>query len=80
MTSNDTIKDEVYPGLRRLHIDAYLEELHQAGYSEVTLGKKRRVLQAFSQWVQSKLVALEHWDESDITAFAKSPRAYSGRA
>lgn len=73
MTSNDTIKDEVYPGLRRLHIDAYLEELHQAGYSEVTLGKKRRVLQAFSRWVQSKLVALEHWDESDITAFAKSP-------
>jgi len=39
MTANDSIKNEVPPGHCEFHIDAYLHELHQAGYSEVTLGK-----------------------------------------
>jgi site-specific recombinase XerD len=72
MTANDSIKDEVYPGFREFHIDAYLEQLHQADYSELTLGKNRRVLRAFSRWAQSKLVALEHLDESYVAAFVKS--------
>lgn len=72
MTANDSIKDEVHPGDREFHIDAYLHELHQAGYSEVTLGKKRRVLRAFSRWLQGKSVLLEQLDESDIVAFVKS--------
>lgn len=72
MTTNDTIKAGVYPGFRELHIDAYLEALHQAGYCEVTLDKKRRVLQAFLRWLQGKSVVLEHLDESDIAAFVKS--------
>lgn len=72
MTTNDTFEDGVSPGLREHHIDAFLEDLRQAGYSEVTLGKKRRVLNAFSRWMQSKSVALERLDESVITAFANS--------
>ncbi|MCK0507991.1 hypothetical protein [Aromatoleum anaerobium] len=49
MTTNDTFEDGACPGLREHHIDAFLEHLRQAGYSEVTLGKKRRVLNAFSR-------------------------------
>lgn len=72
MTANDSIKDEVRPGHREFHIDAYLHQLHRAGYSEVTLGKKRRVLRAFSRWLQGKSVLLEQLDESDIAAFVNS--------
>lgn len=73
MATNDTFEDDASPELRELHIDAFLEHLRQAGYSEVTLGKKRRVLCAFSRWMQSKSVVLEHLDESGIAAFVKSP-------
>jgi len=38
MTTNDTFEDGASPGLREHHIDAFLEHLRQAGYSEVTLG------------------------------------------
>ncbi|MGH8832159.1 MAG: tyrosine-type recombinase/integrase [Polaromonas sp.] len=72
MAANDSIKDEVCPGFREFHIDTYLEELHQAGYSEVTLGKKRRVLRAFWRWTLSRPVSLEHLDESHIAAFVKN--------
>lgn len=72
MTTNDTFEEGVSPGLRQHHIDAFLEHLRQAGYSEVTLGKKRRVLNAFSRWMRSKTVALEGLDESHIAAFANS--------
>lgn len=72
MTAIDSINDEMRSGLRELHIDVYLEGMRQAGYCDVTLGKKRRVLHAFSRWVQSKLVVLEHLDESHIDAFVNS--------
>ncbi len=73
MTTNDTFEDGAPPGLREYHIDAFLEQLRQAGYSEVTLDKKRRVLNAFSRWMRSKSVVLEHLNESDIAEFAKNP-------
>lgn len=72
MAANDSIKDEVCLGFREFHVDAYLEELHQAGYSNETLGKKRRVLRAFWRWALSKLVTPEHLDGSHITEFVKS--------
>lgn len=73
MTTNDTVEDGESPGLRKHHIDAFLEHLRHAGYSEVTLGKKRRVLNAFSRWMRSKAIVLEHLDESDLAEFAKNP-------
>ena len=72
MTTNDTFVDGASPGLYEYHIDAFLDQLRQAGYSEVTLGKKRRVLNAFSQWMRNKSVVMEHFNESDITKFAES--------
>lgn len=73
MTTNDIFEECTSPWLCKHHIDAFLEHLRQAGYSEVTLGKKRRVLNAFSRWMRSKSVVLEHLDESDIAEFAKNP-------
>jgi integrase/recombinase XerD len=55
-------------GLPARHIDAFLDRLRTARYSEVTLCKKRRVLSAFSRWMKSKNVALVRLDES-ATAF-----------
>lgn len=74
MTTNDTVEDGASPGLRKHHIDAFLAHLRHAGYSEVTLGKKRRVLNAFSRWMRSKSIVLEHLDESDLAEFAKNPQ------
>ncbi|MBN8516138.1 tyrosine-type recombinase/integrase [Accumulibacter sp.] len=73
MTTNDTFEDGAPSGLCEHHIDAFLAHLRQAGYSEVTLGKKRRVLNAFSRWMRSRLVVLEHLDETDIAEFVKNP-------
>ena len=72
MTTNDIFKDGTSPGVCKYRIDAFLEHLRQAGYSEVTLGKKRRVLNAFSLWMRSKSVDLEQLDESAIAEFAKN--------
>jgi hypothetical protein len=41
-------------GLPARHIDAFLDRLRAAHYSEVTLRKKRRVLCGFSQWMKNK--------------------------
>lgn len=53
------------------HIDAFLEHLRAARYSEVTLCKKRRVLVALSRWMKSKDIAVAKLDESVIALFMK---------
>jgi len=40
-------------GLPDYHIDAFLDRLRTAHYSEVSLRKKRRVLCAFSGWMKN---------------------------
>lgn len=69
MKATNTIDDGKSEGLPACHIEAFLERLRIARYSEVTLGKKRRVLSAFSRWLKSKNVALAHLDESAIASF-----------
>ncbi len=56
-------------GLQSFHIEAFLERLRSARYSEVTLCKKRRVLLGFSRWMKSKNIALAQFDESIIASF-----------
>jgi integrase/recombinase XerD len=58
-------------GLPARHVDAFLDRLRAARYSEVTLGKKRRVLAAFSLWMKSQNIDLAHLDESDAALFMK---------
>jgi integrase/recombinase XerD len=58
-------------GLPARHVDAFLDRLRAARYSEVTLGKKRRVLAAFSHWMKSQNIDLAHLDESDAALFMK---------
>ena len=53
MTTNDTFVDGASPGLYEYHIDAFLDQLRQAGYSEVTLGKKRRVLNGVGAYMDT---------------------------
>ena len=59
----------VSDGLPTRYIDAFLDRLRTARYSEVTLCKKRRVLSAFSRWMMSTDVTLAHLDESAIASF-----------
>ncbi|WP_322034526.1 hypothetical protein [Burkholderia sp. BCC1970] len=49
MNATRTVSDS--GGLPAHHIDAFLDRLRAAHYSEVTLRKKRRVLCAFSGWL-----------------------------
>ena len=58
-------------GLPDRHIDAFLDRLRAAHYSEVTLRKKRRVLCALSGWMKSRNVDLTDLDESATTRFMK---------
>lgn len=71
MKTTNTIEDEVSEGLQGRHIGAFLEQLRAARYSEVTLSKKRRILNTFAQWMKSKNIALANLDESAIAAFVK---------
>jgi integrase/recombinase XerD len=50
-------------------IDAFLDRLRTARCSEVTLRKKRRVLSAFSRWMNSRNVHLVDLDESAAACF-----------
>ncbi len=72
MTTTDTVEDGASLGLRKHHIDAFLAHLRHSGYSEVTLAKKRRVLNAFSRWMRSKSIVLANLEESDLAEFAKN--------
>jgi site-specific recombinase XerD len=56
-------------GLLTHHIEAFLDQLRAARYSEVTIGNKRGVLSAFSRWMTDKNVAVAHLDESVIASF-----------
>ena len=49
-------------GLPARHIDAFLDRLRAAHYSEVTLRKKRRVLCAFSRWMKNRNIDLIDFD------------------
>jgi integrase/recombinase XerD len=53
------------------HVDAFLDRLRTARYSEVTLRKKRRVLSALSRWMRSRNVSLVDLDESATARFVK---------
>ena len=71
MKTTDTIEDGVSEGLPVRHIEAFLEQLRAARYTEETLRKKRWILTAFARWMKSKNIAISHLDESAIAAFAK---------
>jgi integrase/recombinase XerD len=58
-------------GLPARHIDAFLDRLRAAHYSEVTLRKKRRVLCAFSRWMKNRNIDLVDLDESATARFMK---------
>jgi integrase/recombinase XerD len=64
-----TSTDGSFAGLPTRYIDAFLERLRTAQYSEVTLCNKRRVLSAFSRWMMSINVTMAHLDESAIAVF-----------
>ncbi len=61
--------DGVSDGLPVCHIDAFLDQLRTARYSEVTLDKKRRVLATLSRWMKSMDIAAAHLDEHAIASF-----------
>ena len=46
------------------HLDAFLDRLRTAHYSEVSLRKKRKVLCAFSGWMKNRNIDLFDFDES----------------
>jgi site-specific recombinase XerD len=56
-------------GLPAHHIDAFLDRLRTAHYSEVSLRKKRRVLCAFSGWMKHRNIDLIDLDESVTARF-----------
>lgn len=58
-------------GLPNRHIEAFLDRLRTARYSEVTLCKKRWVLSAFSRWMTSKNIVAAELDESAVASFMK---------
>jgi integrase/recombinase XerD len=58
-------------GLPARHIDAFLDHLRAAHYSEVSLRKKRRVLCAFSGWMKNRNIDLLDLDESVTARFMK---------
>ncbi|KMZ11277.1 putative integrase/recombinase [Candidatus Burkholderia humilis] len=58
-------------GLPARHINAFLDRLRAAHYSEVTLRKKRRVLCAFSGWMKNRNIDLIGLDESVTARFMK---------
>ena len=58
-------------GLPARHIDAFLDRLRTAHYSEVTLRKKRRVLCAFSRWMKSRNISPVELDETATSRFMK---------
>jgi hypothetical protein len=72
MTTIDTIEDGDSAGLPLHRIEAFLEHLRKAGYSDVTRRKKRIILTAFARWMEVTSVPLAQLDESVITAFVKS--------
>lgn len=71
MKAPNTIESSKSEGLSTHHIEAFLERLRCARYSEVTLDNKRRVLMAFSRWMKSKNVALAQVDESTTDSFTE---------
>ena len=58
-------------GLPARHIDAFLDRLRAAHYSEVTLRKKRCVLCTFSGWMRNRNIDLIDLDESVTARFMK---------
>lgn len=71
MTTIDTIEDCDAAGLPAHHIEAFLEHLREAGYSDVTRRKKRTILTALARWMKLASIPLAQLDESVITAFVK---------
>lgn len=58
-------------GLPAHHVDAFLDRLRAAHYSEVSLRKKRRILCAFSGWMKNRNIDLIDLDESVTARFMK---------
>jgi integrase/recombinase XerD len=58
-------------GLPAHHVDAFLDRLRTAHYSEVSLRKKRRVLCVFSGWMKNRNIDLIDLDESVTARFMK---------
>ncbi|CAD6563403.1 site-specific integrase [Paraburkholderia sabiae] len=59
-------------GLPAHYIDRFLDRLRTAHYSEVSLRKKRRVLCAFSGWMENRNIDLIDLDESVTARFMNS--------
>lgn len=71
MNTINTNQYGVSEALQLYHIEAFLEQLRIARYSEKTLRKKRWVLTAFARWMKDQNIILAHLDESAIAAFVK---------
>lgn len=69
MKATRTVSDS--GGLPAHHIDAFLDRLRAAHYSEVSLRKKRRVLCVFSGWMKNRNIDLIDLDESVTARFMK---------
>ena len=67
MKATRTVSDS--GGLPVHHIDAFLDRLRAAHYSEVSLRKKRRVLCLFSGWMKNRNIVLIDLDESVTARF-----------
>lgn len=63
--------DGASDGVPSRYIEAFLDRLRFARYSEVTLDKKRWVLCAFSRWMKRMDVAVTYLDESAIASFVE---------
>ncbi len=69
MNTINTNKYGVSEALQFHHIEAFLEQLRTARYSEETLRKKRWVLTTFARWMKDQNITLAHLDESVIATF-----------
>ena len=56
-------------GALESHVEAFLANLHAAGYADRTLEKKRNVVQSFIRWTRDMEVAVEDLNESHVAAY-----------
>lgn len=67
-------------GLLDSGVDSFLSALHDAGYPERTVRKKRTVAAAFARWARCKHLPTARIAESHVAAFlARPPRGVRGK-
>lgn len=68
-TTNHSINCREPAGLLGDHVNAFFDDLRQAGYAHGTIRKKFWVLSAFSRWLERNDIVFPHFDESTISSF-----------